>query len=176
MVRPSQRTRSVKKVKKRTPGGRTVTHYRSGKTKSGKCGRCSAQLKGVASGTEAVRKTPKGSRTPTRPYSGELCGGCLDKLVRYTTRMQAKHAEEGYKDLEVARDLTLEKFLPRGWFKKIEAGEKWSMAVKAKKIKKTPAKAKSAKKEKPVKKKPAKKASAKKPKAKAKAKAKSKKK
>ncbi|HHQ45083.1 MAG TPA: 50S ribosomal protein L34e [Candidatus Altiarchaeales archaeon] len=116
MVEPKKRSRSVKKVKTRTPGGRTVTHYKAKKHSKNVCGRCSAVLKGVASGGPAeVRKTTRSAKGPAKPYSGVLCTKCLDELARYVTRIEATMVE-GFEGLDLKRDLSLEKFLPRGWY------------------------------------------------------------
>jgi len=150
MVSPAKRSRSVKKIKKRTPGGRTVTHYRGGKARKASCGRCAGLLDG----------------SPERLYGGVLCSGCLTELLRYVTRFEAKYGVEGFEDLPIARDLTLEKFLPRGWLTAIEEKKFKQLAVKprrsaerkAKPKGELPERKKPAKKEKPPKKeKPAKK-------------------
>jgi ribosomal protein L34E len=137
MVKPGMRTQAVKKVKRRTPGARTVTHFRRGRASRIKCGRCGRGLSGVAYSPAGIRKTPKGSRTPTRPHAGVLCGSCLDALVRYATRMEVKYTNPEYADLDFRRDLTLEKYLPRGWFQQISSGKRWQKSRKKKSFKKT---------------------------------------
>jgi large subunit ribosomal protein L34e len=133
MVRPANRTRSTKKVKRRTPGGATKTHIRRRKPGKAKCGRCGRQLSGVAAGTpKQIRDMAKSSRTPARPYAGVLCTGCLDDLVRYVTRMQVKHTVQDYGDLRVQRDLTIEKYLPRGWWAAVTEGGILKRTVKSK--------------------------------------------
>jgi len=63
-------------------------------------------------------------RAPERPYGGLLCPGCVDALVRYVTRMEVRHMKPGFEDLDLARDLTIEKFLPRGWWATVSSGKK----------------------------------------------------
>jgi len=123
MVERAKRTRSTKKVKVKTPGARTVTHFRGERSGRPTCGLCMCQLSGVMSGTQsAVRNLPKSSKVPARPYAGQLCTNCLDRLVRYVTRMEVKAAVPEYANLNIQRDLELEKFLPRGWHEQVAKG------------------------------------------------------
>ncbi|MFH1403071.1 MAG: hypothetical protein ABIH11_02245 [Candidatus Altiarchaeota archaeon] len=164
MVKPSRRTKSTKKIKKKSPGGRTVTHYKRKDSGAAKCGRCGRILAGVKAGTSAkVRNTSKSGKAPGKPYSGELCNKCLDDMAKYVTRTGVKYSGKDYSDIEVGRDLTLEKFLPRGWFNSVASGKKTSRKHKDKSYRKP--KAASKKKEdapKAVKKKAVKKSSRKK--------------
>ncbi|MBD3261076.1 MAG: hypothetical protein GF334_05240, partial [Candidatus Altiarchaeales archaeon] len=114
MVEPSKRSRSVKKTKKRTPGGRTATHYRRDRHNMKPCARCGKKLQGVNTGSSAtIRNLTQSQRKPAKPYAGVLCNQCTDELVRYVTRFEAKYKKK--LDLDLGRDLTLEKYLPRGW-------------------------------------------------------------
>ena len=143
MVAPSKRTRSRKKVKKKTPGARNVTHIRGEKAKKKACGRCGKQLSGVASDSSTKMKNmSKSSKVPARPYAGVLCSNCLDGLLRYVTRMEVKHSNPEYAELDFRRDLTLEKYLPRGWWSEVTAGKKKVAKAKSKPDRKAKAKAK----------------------------------
>jgi large subunit ribosomal protein L34e len=138
MVEKSKRTRSTKKVKKRTPGARTVTHYgskKAGKAQCGLCGKAMAQVK-TGSATE-MKNTPKSSKAPARPYRGTLCSPCLDDLVRYVTRMEAKFSSQDMDAVEIERDLKLEKYLPRGWYGKASEGHIMKPHKKANPVRKT---------------------------------------
>jgi large subunit ribosomal protein L34e len=62
----------------KTPGGRTVTHYKRRKPKSAKCGKCGAVLKGVPRELPSkMRKVSKTAKRPERPYAGVLCSRCM---------------------------------------------------------------------------------------------------
>ena len=112
MVEPAKRSRSVKKRKVRTPGGHTTTHYKAKKHGKAVCGRCHKAVAAVQTGPASeVRASTRSQRTPDRPWAGTLCASCTDELVRYKTRFENGGVESGY-----TRDLTLEKYLPRGWF------------------------------------------------------------
>lgn len=121
MVKRMLRSTSKKKVKVRTPGGRTATHYKDKKPKKRKCGRCWKLLSGVANvKTSGVGKLSRSEKIPKRLYAGVLCADCLEKLLRYETRFIVKAKYPEYADMELARDLTLEKFLPKGWFNSLK--------------------------------------------------------
>jgi len=120
MVSPKHRSRSVKKRQVRTPGGRTVTHYKKKKPSKHKCGRCGKVLAGVPSRIQSeIRKLSKSEKVPSRVYAGDLCADCVDSLIRYRTRFEVKFKYSEFSDLELRRDLTLERFLPRGWWQEI---------------------------------------------------------
>ena len=137
MVEPSKRTRSVKKKRIRTPGGRNVTHFKRKKASKPVCGLCEKQLCGVASGTATkMKNTAKTKKIPSKPYAGVLCTICLDRLIRYQTRMEASHMSEKLGGLEISRDLQLEKFLPRGWYADVKEGVIKKQAPKREKPKK----------------------------------------
>jgi large subunit ribosomal protein L34e len=83
MVQRMLRTRSVKKRRVRTPGNRLVTHYKMEKPKVAKCNFCKKPLHGVPRvNPSRMRKLPKSSRRPERPYGGNLCSECTRKLFR----------------------------------------------------------------------------------------------
>ncbi len=123
MVAPKYRSGSKKRVFRRTPGGRTVVHYKHGKPSKNHCGRCGKPLQGTPSANPLeIRKMRHSERVPTRPYAGVLCSDCTESLMRYVTRFEAKFGYPEFSDLEIERDLTIEKFLPRDWFSGINKG------------------------------------------------------
>ncbi len=82
MPRPGLRSRSVKRVKVRTPGGKTVTHYRSKKTGKPQCADCGKVLPGVPRESRAkMRNMPKTAKRPERPFGGVLCSPCSRKKI-----------------------------------------------------------------------------------------------
>ena len=84
MPTPSKKSRSLRRVKVKTPGGKTVMHYRRRKPNAAKCGSCGAVLKGIARERPyKMRKMAKSKKRPTRPYAGVLCSKCLKaKLIK----------------------------------------------------------------------------------------------
>ncbi|MBU0761636.1 MAG: hypothetical protein KKD39_01310 [Candidatus Altiarchaeota archaeon] len=137
MVQPSKRTRSKKKIKVKTPGGKNVTHFRLGKAKKKKSAIYGKPLSGVVSGTATkMRNTVKSGKIPKRPYAGVLNPQELDQLIRYVVRTEAKYGSKELKDLNLPRNLILEKYLPRGWFEKATAGEVLKKTITANPVKK----------------------------------------
>lgn len=91
------------------------------KTKKKHCGRCGKPLGGVESKLPSeTRKLSKSEKVPERTYAGVLCVNCLEDLLRYKVRWEAKFSyPDKLKNLELRRDLTVEKFLPKGWYSEL---------------------------------------------------------
>ncbi|MEW6063175.1 MAG: 50S ribosomal protein L34e [Nanoarchaeota archaeon] len=84
MVEGKKKSRSLRRVYVRTPGGRTVIHYRKRKPKLARCGICGKGLKGVLrERPNRMRNLAKTKKRPSRPYGGVLCSNC--------TRLKLKH-------------------------------------------------------------------------------------
>lgn len=81
MPQPRKRSRSLRKIFVKTPGGRTTVHYKYRKPKVAHCGKCGAKLKGIARERPyKMKKMAKTKKRPTRPYGGVLCSRCMRKL------------------------------------------------------------------------------------------------
>ena len=76
MPRPRYRTKSLRKVNVRTPGGKNVIHYEKRNKGWYKCALCGRPLAGVP---REPKKYAKSSRRPERPYGGYLCTKCLTR-------------------------------------------------------------------------------------------------
>jgi large subunit ribosomal protein L34e len=80
--KPRHKSRSLKRVQKRLPGGRTVVKYKHKKTSKHKCAVCKNLLHGVPRGTSSqIKKLKKSERKPERPFSGQLCPPCTRKIL-----------------------------------------------------------------------------------------------
>ncbi len=78
MVRPSLRSRSLRKIFRKVPGGRSSLQYKKKKPTHAKCGNCGAVLKGVPRELPfRMRSMPKTFKRPERPYGGVLCSKCM---------------------------------------------------------------------------------------------------
>ncbi len=86
MVRPMYRSRSLKRVIRRTPGGRIVVHYERRKNTPMRCGRCGAILCGVPIKDRERRKLPKSMKRPERMFGGVLCPRCLREVLKEVVR------------------------------------------------------------------------------------------
>jgi large subunit ribosomal protein L34e len=82
MVRPSLRSRSLRRVQVRVPGGNTVRRYERRAPGKAQCAICGAVLKGVPRAHPLeMKKIPKSSRRPERPYGGVLCSACQRRVM-----------------------------------------------------------------------------------------------
>ena len=81
MPRKQYRSRTFRRVKVKTPGGRNVVHYERRKPKKAHCGKCRAELKGVPRALPyKMRNMAKTKKRPERPYGGVLCSSCMRRL------------------------------------------------------------------------------------------------
>ena len=77
-----KRSRSLRRLQVKTPGGRTVLHYKEKKPGKAKCSKCGALLKGVPRENPLkMHKLPKVKKRPERPYGGNLCSKCMRTLI-----------------------------------------------------------------------------------------------
>ena len=117
MTAPQYRSRSKKRKPVRLPGGKTEVHYKQKKPGKHKCGRCGKPRSGVPNAVPAkMKKLSKSEKIPERPYAGVLCTECTERLFRYKTRFEVKYRYSEFADMELKRDLTIERFLPTTWW------------------------------------------------------------
>jgi large subunit ribosomal protein L34e len=77
MVRRALRSRSLRKINVKTPGGRVVRIYKKKNPAPAQCGKCGKLLKGVPRLRQAkLRNLAKSKKRPQRPYGGVLCSAC----------------------------------------------------------------------------------------------------
>jgi large subunit ribosomal protein L34e len=82
--RPMHKSRSLKRARVRTPGGRTVTRYKRKKTAPHKCALCKNELHGTPSNNPiALGKLKKSQKRPSRPFGGQLCSKCTRDVIAY---------------------------------------------------------------------------------------------
>lgn len=83
MVAGKHKSRSLRRVYVRTPGGVNKLHYRQRNMKKLRCSECNKELHGIP----RVKKTkfknlPKTKKRPQRAYGGILCSACSRKKIR----------------------------------------------------------------------------------------------
>jgi large subunit ribosomal protein L34e len=85
MPRPALRSRKLRRVNVKTPGGRNATHYEKRTSSRPRCAICGRPLSGI---DIAMVKT-KHVRGPTvsRPYGGYVCHRCLSLALRLAVRL-----------------------------------------------------------------------------------------
>jgi len=89
MPEPYKRSRSLRRLQVKVPGGRTSLHYRNRKPGKAKCGKCDAVLKGVPRERSLkMHNMPKTRKKPERPYGGNLCSRCMRSLIVEKARLQ----------------------------------------------------------------------------------------
>lgn len=78
MPTPYQRSRSFRRVSVKFPGGRVSIHYRKRNPSAARCMKCKRVLQGIPRARAIeLRRIPKSSRRPERPYGGQLCSSCM---------------------------------------------------------------------------------------------------
>ena len=87
MPRPMYRSRSLRRVYVRLPGGETTIHYERRKPRQAVCAICGKPLNGVPRvRSSEMKKLPLTKKRPERPYGGVLCHNCLESLIKRTIR------------------------------------------------------------------------------------------
>jgi large subunit ribosomal protein L34e len=82
MPRPSQRSRTLRRVHVRVPGSKTVLKHERRAPSKAQCSICGSVLKGVPRAHPLQMKAiPKSSRRPERPYGGVLCATCQRRVL-----------------------------------------------------------------------------------------------
>ena len=77
----------LRKIFVRTPGSKTVVHYRQRKPSKAKCANCAKPLPGVPRELSGkMRNMPKTAKRPERPYGGVLCSICMRNHVKQQAR------------------------------------------------------------------------------------------
>ena len=86
------KSRSFRRVKKRTPKSGVKTVYTRREPSKAKCAICGKELHGVkrALPTE-LKKYAKNKKRPSRPYGGYICASCLRKLMKEKARADSKN-------------------------------------------------------------------------------------
>lgn len=82
------RSRSVKKTRLVTPGGRTVLRFKTERANYAHCGNCGAKLNRAKLNTRDSRKLTKVQRRAERPLP-ELCPSCMRSQMKSMVRSNA---------------------------------------------------------------------------------------
>ncbi|MEK6812641.1 MAG: 50S ribosomal protein L34e, partial [Nanoarchaeota archaeon] len=78
MTEKRMRTRSRRRIQRKVPGGRTVTHYKRRKPQAARCAGCKKPLPGIPRKIpSALHTVAKSSRRPSRPFGGFYCSACM---------------------------------------------------------------------------------------------------
>jgi len=83
-LKPSQKSRSLRRIKLRLPGGKPTLHFSPKAGGKPTCSICGTELHGVVSSRTGSKAST--FRVPTRPYAGVLCHSCLSSQIRQLAR------------------------------------------------------------------------------------------
>lgn len=87
MVSGRYKSRTFRRVFKKTPGGKTVMRFEKRKPGKHTCTKCDKTLPGTPRQRPVgIRKLPKTARRPERPYGGVLCSSCARQVHIANTR------------------------------------------------------------------------------------------
>jgi len=81
MPRPGLRTRSLRRILKKIPGGAFVIHYTKRKPSVSRCAKCKKPLKGVPKNSR-IKRIARSLRKSSRPYGGNLCSKCSREAIK----------------------------------------------------------------------------------------------
>jgi len=87
MPKPRYRSRSLRRVKKKMPGGKTRQVYEKRKPGVARCSQCNIELKGIPRLRPfKAQNTPKSKKRPERAFGGFLCATCLRQKLKEEAR------------------------------------------------------------------------------------------
>jgi large subunit ribosomal protein L34e len=83
MVSGKHKSRTFRRVFRKTPGAKTVLHYKLRKPSKAKCAGCGDILKGIARERPTkIKNIPKSQKKVSRPYGGNLCSKCMRQKIK----------------------------------------------------------------------------------------------
>ena len=89
MPKPGHRSRSLRRVKRKTPGGEVSLQYKKRKPSIAKCGKCGAELAGIPrERPHKMVKLGKTEKRPERPFGGNLCTKCMRLEMKARARVE----------------------------------------------------------------------------------------
>jgi len=81
------KSRTLRRVFKKTPGGNNIVSHEKRKPAHAKCGTCGGILSGVPRERPyKVQQLAKTERRPERPYGGVLCSACTKQKIKLQAR------------------------------------------------------------------------------------------
>ena len=89
MVDRKLKSRRFRRVSVRTPGGKTVKHYRKRKPSPAICAIYGTPLAGIPKVRDSImRNLPKSQRRPKRPYGGVLSSKAMRVVIKEHARIE----------------------------------------------------------------------------------------
>ncbi len=91
MVAPKFRSRSMKKLFRVTPGGRSTIIYKRAKPSKAVCAICGSKLNAVPNKRPSeLGKLSKVEKRPERVFGGVLCHDCASQVLKNKARLASK--------------------------------------------------------------------------------------
>ena len=91
MPRHALKSRSLRRIKRNTPGGKPTVHYVRRRPGKAKCAVCKKPLGGIPRLRQAkFSNLPKSQKKPNRPFGGYLCPRCLKSSIKQKLYTQVK--------------------------------------------------------------------------------------
>ncbi|MEK6961237.1 MAG: 50S ribosomal protein L34e [Nanoarchaeota archaeon] len=82
MVSGHHKSRTFRRVYVKTPGNRTVIHYRKRKPAKAKCAGCKKELSGTTRArSKELKRVAKTKCRPQRPFGGQYCSACARRTL-----------------------------------------------------------------------------------------------
>ncbi len=92
MPAPRFRSRSLRRVHKVTPGGKTKKYHIERKPTVPRCAECGKELGGIPRMSRSEAKNaPKSRKKVSRAYGGFICGSCLKQKLKADIRARASN-------------------------------------------------------------------------------------
>ena len=89
MTEPYKRSRTLRRIKVKVPGGRTTMHYKERKPKAASCAITGEQLHGVPRERPAkLAKLSKSQKRPSRPFGGVLSSRAMRMIFKQKARKE----------------------------------------------------------------------------------------
>ena len=94
MVAPRYRSRTLRRVFKRTPGSRVSLQYRKRKPSKAHCAECGGILMAVPNERPyKMENMAKTKKRPQRPFGGKLCSSCAKRVAIKEARQISSSSE-----------------------------------------------------------------------------------
>ncbi|NIO44591.1 MAG: 50S ribosomal protein L34e [Candidatus Aenigmarchaeota archaeon] len=78
-------SKSLKKYKIKTPGGKNVTHFKKKRSSYDVCKNCGTKLNRPKLSVKKLKRLPKTKKRPQRPFP-ELCSKCMREYFKEKVR------------------------------------------------------------------------------------------
>ena len=81
------KSKTFRRIFVKTPGGKTVVHFKKRKPSKARCGRCGKMLHGVMrERPHKMKNMGKSKKRPTRAFGGYYCGRCIREVIKERSR------------------------------------------------------------------------------------------